>query len=394
MPHPPSEPVSDPSPAGARPLRKARGRVLPFAALAAAAGLASSALPSVEADVLPRLILPEGFRIGVYASDLNSPRQLAVAPSGAVFVGTRSGRVYALRDGDGDGQAEERASIRGFFAPNGVAVLGGDLYIGEVNRVRALADAERVFFDGLPASFRPVVGGLPDATHHGYRYIRVRDGRLYISLGVPCNICEPPDPELTGTIRSYGLDGSDPVTHAYGVRNSVGFDWDPGTGDLWFTDNGRDWMGDNLPHDELNRVRDDGAHYGFPHCHQGDLEDPEYGGDTCGGFVPPELLTGPHVANLGMRFVTGKMFPEEYRGSVMLALHGSWNRSRKIGYAVHVAFLDGERNVVSYDPFIVGWLLGNQSVAGRPVDIAFLPDGSMLVSDDHAGAIYRVTYGD
>ncbi len=341
------------------------------------------------------LRLPPGFQINVYASGINAPRQLAVAPNGTVFVGSRGGFVYALRDMDGDGMADQYKQAGGFRAPNGVALHQGDLYIGDISNVLVLSDAEKAFFEKTEEDkrFETVLENLPESTHHGYRYLRIHDDRLYISLGVPCNVCIPQDPELTGTIRSYSLQGEDPITHAYGVRNSVGFDWDPQTDLLWFTDNGRDWLGDDLPSDEVNRIEVEGQHFGFPFCHQGNFEDPDFG-NSCDNYEPPVLLTGPHVANLGIKFPPTTMFPESYGNRFLVALHGSWNRSVKIGYAVYMAELDENRNVKSYEPFIEGWLDSDENVSGRPVDIAFLPDGAMLLSDDHSGTIYRVTYSD
>ena len=346
---------------------------------------------TVEARVLPEIRLPQGFEISVFAHGLAAPRQLAVDSDGNVFVGSGSGAVYALKDTDRDGNADQYSAIKGFRDPRGVVLHNGNLYVGDISYISVLHDAAANFNEAGKKSFKTVLDGLPNSSHHGARYIRIRNDRLYVSLGVPCNICIPPDPELTGTIRSYTLNGADPVTHAYGVRNSVGYDWHPLTGELWFTDNGRDWLGDDLPSDEINRVQHNGNHFGFPYCHQGDLVDPEFDSRDCGEFVPPVVLTGPHVANLGMRFVIGEMFPGNYRNSILVALHGSWNRSEKIGYGVHVAFLDADGHLESYEPFATGWLQG-QKVLGRPVDLAFMPDGSLLVSDDHAGAIYRIVY--
>lgn len=365
--------------------------LLSFALALTPAGNAGWSAEEIEEDVIPALKLPEGFKASLYAHGLETPRQLAVAPDGRVFVGSRSGPTYALEDSDGDGKADVYRAAGGFAAPNGVAIHGEDLYIGDISTIYMVRGGAAGLPEGSSPPVERVIEGLYNSPHHGYRYLGVRDERLYVGLGVPCNVCEPPDPELTGTIRSYALDGSDPRTHAYGVRNSVGFDWHPDTGQLWFTDNGRDWLGDELPYDELNRIVEDGQHYGFPYCHQGDFQDPDYDERSCDEFVAPVLLTGPHVANLGMRFVEGEMFPAEYRNDVLIALHGSWNRSKKIGYAVYIARLDEDGEVTSYEPFVEGWLEG-ESVSGRPVDLAFMPDGSLLLSDDYTGVIYRITY--
>jgi glucose/arabinose dehydrogenase len=346
----------------------------------------------VCADDLPldRLELPDGFEIAVWAR-VDDARSLAISDRGTVFVGNRRGdSVWALRDADGDGRAESKWRIAsGLHMPNGVAFRDGALYVAEVSRV--------LRFDGIDDRLddppEPVVvrDDYPGDDHHGWKFIAFGpDDMLYVPVGAPCNVCLKDDRRYASITR-MPPDGGRVEVFAEGVRNTVGFDWHPGTGELWFTDNGRDWMGDDLPPDEINRASGAGEHFGFPFCHGGDIADPKFG-DTrpCGEFTPPERRLGPHVAALGMRFYDGEMFPEHYRGQIIFAEHGSWNRTTKIGYRVAVVRLkDGA--AAGVDPFIEGWLSGRK-VWGRPVDVLVLPDGSLLVSDDHAGAIYRVTY--
>jgi hypothetical protein len=273
--------------------------------------------------------------------------------------------------------------------PVGVAFRDGNLYVSAVDRI--------LRFDGMskrlgnPPAPVTVRDDLPKERHHGWKFIAFGpDGRLYVPIGAPCNICKP-DPERFMLIASMKPDGTDRRTFARGVRNSVGFDWHPGTRELWFTDNGRDLMGDDLPPDELNHAPRAGLHFGYPYCHGGTIADPEFGGErSCSEFVPPAQNLGAHVAALGMRFYDGQQFPAGYRGQIFIAEHGSWNRSKKSGYRVTLVRLNGNR-AVSYEPFSTGWLQG-EAAWGRPVDVLVLPDGSLLVSDDHAGAIYRITY--
>jgi glucose/arabinose dehydrogenase len=342
-----------------------------------------------EAGRLESIRLPEGFAIGLYARDVEGARSLTLSPSGVVYVGTRrEGRVYALVDEDGDGAAERVTTVaRGLSLPNGVAWRDGSLYVAEPHRV--------IRFDGIDGRLddppAPVlVATLPRSQQHHWRYIAFGpDDRLYVGLGAPCNVCDPGDP-LAG-IGRMDPDGSSFETFASGVRNTVGFDWHPETADLWFTDNGRDRLGDDLPSDELNRAPRSGLHFGFPFCHQGDTPDPEYGNRrSCREFEAPALKLGAHVAGLGMRFYDGTMFPEEYRGRIFIAEHGSWNRSSKVGYRVVSVRLEGERAVAA-EPFAAGWLRG-ESAWGRPVDVLVMPDGALLISDDAAGAVYRVTW--
>ncbi|MEZ4649800.1 MAG: sorbosone dehydrogenase family protein [Candidatus Eisenbacteria bacterium] len=340
---------------------------------------------------LDSIRLPEGFSIEVFADDVPNARSLVRSPNGTIYVGTRSnGRVYALPDADGDLEPDAVHVIaEGLNMPNGVAFRDGSLYVAEVNRILRYDDIE----SHLATPPAPVIvrDDLPTETHHGWKFIAFGpDGKLYVPIGAPCNICEQED-ERFATICRMNADGSDFEVFAHGIRNTVGFTWHPTTQDLWFTDNGRDWLGDDLPPDELNRADEAGLHFGFPYCHAGMILDPDFGqGRSCDDFTPPARALGPHVASLGLRFYTGSSFPAEYHGQIFLAEHGSWNRSTKIGYQVSLVRLEGSE-VVSYEPFATGWLRGNE-VTGRPVDLLVLPDGSLLVSDDHAGAIYRIRY--
>lgn len=343
-----------------------------------------------EADAVADVVYEN---VGIYARIDDAARQIAVGEDGWVFVGTRSDKVYALRDTDGDGTADDIRTIAvQLQAPHGVAVYKEDLYIAEIPTIYKVDEINKVLEEEQEIILQPVITGLPTSGHHGLRHIEWgADGMLYVSFGVPCNICEPAD-NFAAVIRRYALD-ADAATdrqpsevYARGVRNSVGFGWHPATGELWFTDNGRDWLGDDLPHDEVNRVTHAGEHFGFPYCHQHDFTDPEYGsaGD-CEKYSPPALLTGPHVANLGMAFSRSGR-------DLFVALHGSWNRSTKIGYALHRATISEDGTTASdYRPFVTGWLQNDEAVLGRPVDVALLPDDSLLVSDDFAGVIYRIS---
>ena len=347
---------------------------------------------AAAADRLDRLALPPGFTIEVFSDAVPGARSMALSPAGTLFVGTREkGVVYAIPGAVGATHAATPRRIgRGLTSPNGVAVRDGALYVAEISRIIRFDDIE-ARLEHPPA---PVVvtDRYPSDRHHGWKFIAFGpDGWLYVPVGAPCNVCLPPGP-LHETITRMKPDGSAIEVFARGVRNSVGFDWRPGSHDLWFTDNGRDWLGDDRPPDELNHAPKAGMHFGFPFCHGRALPDPEFGRDkACTDFTPPAAELGPHVAALGMRFYTGTMFPPEYRGRIFIAEHGSWNRTTPIGYRVTTARLDGDR-VVGYEPFATGWLGDNGQIAGRPVDVLVMPDGALLVSDDHAGAIYRIAY--
>lgn len=368
------------------------GRLLPPLLLAALAACGATAPPPGRAEApLSALKLPKGFAVSVYA-EVPGARSMTVGEKGTLFVGTRDGNgsVYAVVDADRDGKADAvHVVASGLQMPNGVAVKDGALYVAEVSRILRFDGIEERLAD--PPRPAVVTDSYPKDTHHGWKFIAFGpDGWLYVPVGAPCNVCERDDPRYASITR-IRPDGSGMEVFARGVRNTVGFDWHPETKELWFTDNGRDALGDDLPPDELNRAPAAGLHFGFPYCHGGDVPDPELGARRpCSEFVPPERKLGPHVASLGMRFYRGTAFPEEYRGQVFLAEHGSWNRSRKIGYRVSLVRLSGGR-AVSYEPFVEGWLKGEEAW-GRPVDVQELPDGSLLVSDDRAGLVYRIAW--
>lgn len=348
------------------------------------AGGGQPALPVAD------LRLPKGFTAEVFAR-VDDARSLALGPGGTVFVGNRDGdSVWAVRDDDGDHRADRVLRIAdGLQMPNGVAVRGNDLYVAEVSRVLRFPDIEKRLENPPPPV--TVRDDFPDETHHGWKHIAFGpDGLLYVPVGAPCNICLEEDDRFA-TIMRMKPDGSELEIFAHGVRNSVGFDWHPGSGVLWFTDNGRDWLGDDRPPDELNRAPEKGLHFGFPFCHGDDISDPEFGSRRpCSETVPPARELGPHVAALGMLFYTGEQFPARYRGRIFIAEHGSWNRSEKIGYRIMMVEPDGG-DELPYEVFAEGWLQGD-AVWGRPVDLLQLPDGSLLVSDDYAGAVYRISY--
>jgi glucose/arabinose dehydrogenase len=353
--------------------------------------LAAPLVSPLAAQRDPRLAgihLPTGFTIETFAARVPGARSLALGAKGTLFVGTRQGVVWAIPLANG--RAGEPVRIaKGLNEPNGVAFRDGALYVAEISRI--------LRFDGIeerlanPPAPVVVASDLPKDGHHGWKFIAFGpDGNLYVPVGAPCNVCERPDPYASILVLKPGA-GAHKV-YARGIRNTVGFDWHPKTHELWFTDNGRDWLGDDAPPDELNRAPHAGMHFGFPYCHGGDLADPQYGkGRPCSEFTPPAQKLGAHVAALGMRFYTGAMFPERYRGQILIPEHGSWNRTRKSGYRITLVTLQGDR-AVSYEPFAEGWKQG-ESAWGRPVDLLVLPDVSLLVSDDEAGAIWRISYG-
>ena len=358
-------------------------------ALALVFALASSSTNAAEALPLDELHLPPGFHIAQFARVPNA-REMTLGANGTVFVGSMSaGKVYALTSStDGTHADKVRIVAQGLRMPVGVAFKDGALYVSAVDRILRF-DAIEAHQDDPPKA-QVVTDKLPSDSAHGWRFIAFGpDGKLYVPIGAPCNVCDKPG---YAKLTRMNADGGGVEDVALGIRNTVGFDWQPGTGKLWFTDNGRDWLGDDAPSDELNRADRLREHFGFPYCHQGDLPDPEFGkGHACGDYTPPALKLGAHVAALGMRFYTGTQFPVGYRNSIFIAEHGSWNRSSKVGYRVVNVRVDGER-AVEGTPFLSGWLRSGQSAWGRPADVLVMPDGALLVSDDLAGAIYRITW--
>ena len=347
---------------------------------------------------LDKLRLPPGFQIELLTDAVPNARQMALGRyadgRGILYVGSMTaGNVYAVELKQ-DRAAAVHIIASGLTKPVGVAYREGQLYVSAVSRILRLDGID----DRLTNPPKPIVvtDRLPIEAHHGWKFIAFGpDGWLYVPVGAPCNICNPD--ERFANIQRMKPDGSAMEVVARGVRNSVGFDWSPTDSSLWFTDNGRDMLGDDLPSDELNHVLKPGQHFGYPYCHQGDTPDPEFGTKRkCEEFVTPVVKLGTHVASLGMRFYTGKQFPDAYRNNVFIAEHGSWNRSQKVGYQIVRVVLDNQGGVVRHEPFISGWLQkdasGKESVWGRPADVLVMPDGSLLISDDLAGAIYRVKY--
>ena len=345
--------------------------------------LGSGCSYAVQTD---RVKLPPGFSISVYTDKVPGARSMAIGDKGTLFVGTRGDKVYAVVDKGGRREVYTIAS--GLDEPNGVAFRDGSLYVAEISRVLRYDNIESRLKDPP----KPVVVNdkFPKDKHHGWKFIRFGpDGYLYVPVGAPCNICEPGDPYAS--ILRMRPDGSGLEIFARGIRNTVGFDWDPKTHELWFTDNGRDWLGDNRPPDELNHAPGKGMHFGYPYWHGKDIPDPDYGaGHKKDEFTPPEMELGPHVASLGMRFYTGRMFPPEYAGQIFIAEHGSWNRSVPLGYRVTLVRIKDGR-AAGYEVFAEGWLQAGNAW-GRPVDVQVMPDGALLVSDDRAGAVYRIIY--
>ncbi len=352
-------------------------------------GIACTSVGGTSASLsLDRIKLPSGFSIAVYADNIPDARSMALAPDGTLFVGNREkDKVYAVVN------HRPVTIASGLHMPNGIAFRDGSLYVAEVNRVWRYDNVLEWLKQSSRTPLKPVLVSdkFPSDTHHGWKYLAFGpDGLLYLQVGAPCNICDRGDPYAT--IWRMKPDGSGLEIFARGVRNTVGMAWHPDTKELWFTDNGRDTLGDDVPPDELNRAPAPGLHFGYPYCHGGTIADPEFGkGHPCSNYTAPAQTLGPHVAALGLKFYTGSMFPPEYRKQIFIAEHGSWNRSDPIGYRITLVRLDGNR-AVKYEPFAEGWLQGGRAW-GRPVDIVEMPDGSLLVSDDENGVIYRITYG-
>jgi glucose/arabinose dehydrogenase len=353
------------------------------------APIPSPPLPTPEEE-LPQLAAPPGFKVEVFASGVLDARGLRQGEQGTVFVSSNfiAGKIYALIDKGGT--REVKTIAEGLTLPNGIEYHQGALYVATPKEITRYDNIEAQL-DSPPQPVK-IYDQLPGDVPHGWKFIKVGpDGKLYVPVGAPCNICNP-DARHAKIFR-MNLDGSGIEPVAHGVRNTVGFDFQPGSGELWFTDNQRDWLSEDMPPDELNRLSEPGKqHFGFPYCHGGVMTDPEFGwGHSCTEFTPPVALLGAHMAPLGMRFYTGTMFPEEYRGAIFIARHGPWNRTTKDA-DVAVAYLDQEGQVIRVEPFLTGFVKDNAYV-GRPVDVLVMKDGSLLVSDDYNGAVFRVSYG-
>lgn len=346
-------------------------------------------------DQLPlaAIRLPPGFHAEIYAHGIPGARMMAEGPNGTVFVGTRTiGRVYAITR-NADGTTRTRTLLQGLTQPNGIAVLNGSLYVIAINKVLRFDNIEQNLDNPGSGVDMTAAFGLPPEEHHGWKFLALGpDGRLYTNVGVPCNICDF-NRDTHALLVSFKPDGSDRRIEARGVRNSVGMDHHPVTGELWATNNGRDWAGNDIPNDTLVRVRRSGEDHGFPYC-VGNWADPGAPAQrNCSEFQQPAALLGPHVAALGMRFYDGTMFPEAYRNQIFIARRGSWNRERLNGYDVVVAKLDGQGNVTGIEPFLQGFRdEANNRFLGRPVDVQVMRDGSLLVAEEQYGAVYRITW--
>lgn len=340
---------------------------------------------------------PAGFEISVFAEGVTNARQMAVSDSGILYVGSRrEGKVYAVVDNNNDFRADSVYTIiEGLRLPNGVAYKDGSLFVAEVSKIWRFDNIDQNYADSPEPIL--VTDELPTEGHHGWKYIAFGpDNKLYVPIGAPCNVCNhEEDNPLFATLTKMNIDGSEHEIVAKGIRNTVGFTWHPETGNIWFTDNGRDWLGDDIPPCELNEITGEDQHFGYPYLHGNDVWDPKFGEDgkpMADRFKKPVQELGAHVAPLGVIFYTGNMFPTSYKNRALIAEHGSWNRSSKVGYQISQVIFDDEGNPTEYKPFITGWLAGEEDIKGRPVSILQLDDGSLLISDDDSGKIYRVTY--
>ena len=340
---------------------------------------------------LDKIILPAGFTISVYAEVPNA-RSITLSPAGVLYVGNRSeDKVYAVTDENKDGKADKVYTIAsGLNTPNGVAFKNGHLYIATISSILKLENIEAAL--AAPPQPKVVYDKFPTDEHHGWKFISFGpDEKLYVPVGAPCNNCKSEN-AVYASITRMNEDGTGMEIFANGIRNSVGFTWHPVTKQLWFTENGRDMMGNDVPSDELNTAPVAGMHFGYPYCHEGNIPDPEFGkGKNCSDYTPPVQKLGAHVAALGMRFYTGKMFGADYQNRVFIAEHGSWNRTEPVGYKLSAVTLDENGKSVAHTTFAEGWLQPDGKVLGRPVDVEIMQDGSMLISDDYSGVIYKVT---
>ncbi len=358
--------------------------------LAPPSGPATPASMSDLEDGLKKVKLPKGFKIEVYAAGLPEARQMAWGDNGTLFVGSFGAtNVYAVTDEGG--KKTVKTIIKGLNMPTGVAFENGSLYVIAINKLLRYDNVE-ANLDKMPA---PVVvyDDMPPYTSHGWKYLAVdhKSGDFYIPFGPPFNIGIPP----TSVSQVRRVDPKTGLAEivALGVRNSVGGDVDPRSGQYWFTENARDWLGDDIPSDKLNHITRMGEHFGYPYCHQGNIPDPKFAeGHKCSEFTAPALNLGAHVAPLGMKFYTGSMFPAEYKDNIFIAEHGSWNRHQYQGDRIERVITDPEGKHIKQEVFAEGWLSGKQDYAGRPTDILLAKDGSMLVADDWAGAVYRISY--
>jgi glucose/arabinose dehydrogenase len=347
-------------------------------------------MPAAELEAnLKKIKLPQGFKISVYASGVHQARQMAMGDKGTLFVGSFAvGNVYAITDQGG--QKTVKTILKDLKMPTGIAYRDGALYVAAIDRILRYDGAESSL-DKMPDP-KVVYDDMPPYVPHGWKYLAFdKKGRLYVPFGPPCNECMPPT--TVSQVRRVDPSNGTAEIIALGVRNSVGGDVDPRTGEYWFTENARDWLGDDLPSDKLNHITKIAEHFGYPYCHQGDTPDPKFAmGHKCSEFTPPALKLGYHVAPLGMKFYTGNMFPPEYKNNIFIAEHGSWNRHKYNGGRIVRVIADPAGKEVKQEVFASGWIEGDNKYLGRPDDIIQAPDGSLLIADDWAGAIYRISY--
>jgi glucose/arabinose dehydrogenase len=359
-------------------------------------GLAPKAPPATGVPMdeiqatLKKIKLPKGFHISLWASDVPSARQMAWGDKGTLFVGAFGvGNVYAITGPEGNKQV--KVILKGMTMPTGIAFRNGALYVADINKILKYDNAE-ANLDSMPAP-QVVYDDMPPYVAHGWKYLTFdKDGWLWVAFGPPFNIGLPPT--SVSQIRRINPENGLAEIRALGVRNSVGGDIDPRSGDYWFSENARDWLSDDTPSDKLNHISRMGQHFGYPYCHQGNIPDPKFAmGHKCSEFTPPVLNLGAHVAPLGMTFYTGKQFPAKYRNNIFLAEHGSWDRHVYQGARIMRIIVDPKGRHAKQQVFASGWLKGKQDFHGRPADVIVAPDGSLLIADDWANAIYRISYG-